>query len=770
MDVNTEKSLYDWDSNKGELSVLDSQLAEAEDLSTPLTYYSAGTLYNSLKIAYVSDIHLLHHLKFYDNNVKRMIRDVTNKLYQSNKSADIVLFDGDISSDPVVATMFFIDFKRRYDYENFQRFKNKLNQLKRIKREMPDGSISKDAKCLDNISKYIERKKEGLKGSFDFFAFEKYKEQYQPYAEYEEAYEHFKKTKSFQKYKVSKKTEMQIFDIINQLNVRNRYGRKIERYERTLKNRQYEIEEFEKKYSKSVEDVSLNDYRHTLLEDVYFVLGNHEYIEFSDVQTGVEFYKENLSKLGVTVLHNEYVENDKYLLYGGTGFAKYDEEWNANKLVCCPSFTREDEIEETTAFENGYKEALAHAKEQGLCFVCVSHYPVSACLNNVFDRAAIYFTGHNHRNEYVKTTNKVLYADNQIGYKNNNIAFKMVTTGLEINPYGALDDGLYQTTVEDYLKFYRYIGEHIGEGKLLYQRCQNGTLYVVKRKGYYGFFVISTKKGSQGISIVNGGVTKRLTNSTDIEWICENFDIVVSKYLQMLLPLRKAQEELSKELQELGLDGTIHGLIVDIDFYHHIAINPVEGSMEFYYSSIFGLKQELASFAEVIKSLELNGRCDFQVIQAKYDEKPKNKGYLLGIPSNSYLLEAENNEVEVVLQRVEQIVSRTEGMYGVSRKISPLQRLFSGRVLRDFDLRLTETKQQSHRKKLYTGRVFQYEGVRYQIVEDDGSDIIVAEELKEGSRAKGKGIVLSGSKRKFAIEQLKSKIKSKSEWDTCWLD
>ena len=48
----------------------------------------------------------------------------------------------------------------------------------------------------------------------------------------------------------------------------------------------------------------------------------------------------------------------------------------------------------------------------------------------------------------------------------------------------------------------------------------------------------------------------------------------------MLLPLRKAQEELAKELKELGLDGTIHGLIVDIDRYHHIAINPIEGSME----------------------------------------------------------------------------------------------------------------------------------------------------------------------------------------------
>lgn len=165
-----------------------------------------------------------------------------------------------------------------------------------------------------------------------------------------------------------------------------------------------------------------------------------------------------------------------------------------------------------------------------------------------------------------------------------------------INPYGELGDGLYRTSVEEYLRFYRYLGEDVGDGKLLHNRCKNGILYVVKRKGYYGFFIISMKKDSKGISIVNGGMTKKLTTSTDISWICENFDIVVSKYLHMLLPLRKAQEELSREIRELGLDGTIHGLIVDLDYYHHIALNPIDGTMNVYFASEFGLKRDLNSF------------------------------------------------------------------------------------------------------------------------------------------------------------------------------
>jgi len=361
-----------------------------------------------------------------------------------------------------------------------------------------------------------------------------------------------------------------------------------------------------------------------------------------------------------------------------------------------------------------------------------------------------------------------------VGYEKINIEFEEATTGLVVNPYHSLNDGLYQTTVEDYLKFYRYLGEYAGDGTLLYHRCQNADLYVVKRKGYYGFFMMSTKKDSKGISIVSGGATKKLTKSTEISWICENFDVVVSKYLQMLLPLRRAQEELSRELKELGLDGEIHGLIVDVDYYHHIGLNPIEGNVNFYYASVFGSKMDLFSFDEMITSLKLRGldrEKDYDLIREKYEEKATQRGYLLATAARSNMLETENKEVEDVSQRVEQLVSRSEDFYKVSRKINPLQRLFTGRVLRDFDLRLTETMQQTaHRKKLYEGRVFRYEGVRYQIVEDKGGDLVIAEELQKGSRSSGKGIRLSGNRRTFAIEDLKAKIKKMSESETYWIE
>lgn len=764
-------SLYDWNSNSNKLQVLDYQLSKVEALSNPLTYYSSD---EALHIAYISDLHLLHHLKYYNGNAKKMIKDMVDKLYASMSIADIVIFGGDISSDTDMTLAFFTYFMRKYDYIYFQKFKTELCYLKKLKKALSNSKIPIYLDKCDKINRYIEELKKALLDSFDFTMFEKYKKLYRSYESYETAFEYYRKITSYKKYNISEEDEERILQIAKLIDFRDKYNNWVVRYKSNQNRVQNRVDKFEVEYGKAIEDISLNDYRHVMLDGVYAVLGNHEYIDFSNVDACVSFYKTELSKLGIKLLHNNYYLNDRFLIYGGTGFAKYDQKWNADTIVCCSNFSRENEIVETTIFEQGYMNALNYAKENGLCFLCVSHYPVSACLNNVFDKEAIYFTGHNHQNQFIKVSEKVLYADNQIGYKNNNIMFKIATTGYEVNPYGSLADGLYRTTIADYLQFYRYVGEDIGKGNLLYERCQNGkaNLYVVKRKGYYGFFIITPKGNAKGISIVNGGVTKKLTNSTDMDWICENFDIVLSKYLQILIPLRNAQEQISEELRELGLDGTIHGCIVDIDFYHHVMLNPIDGSMTFYFSSSFGKVLKLSSFNDVIKSLESHksifASYSFDMIQEEFDKKSRDKGYLLGMSSNSYLVETEKDEIMGISQK-EEIVSRKDGMYGLSRKVNPMQRLFSGHVLRDFDLRLTETKQQSYRKYLYINRIFSYEGITYKVVKDDGTDIILAEEVQEYSCENCNEIILTGKTRKFAISSLKSKIANKNEYDTYWI-
>lgn len=215
----------------------------------------------------------------------------------------------------------------------------------------------------------------------------------------------------------------------------------------------------------------------------------------------------------------------------------------------------------------------------------------------------------------------------------------------------------------------------------------------------------------------------------------------------------------------------IHGTIVDIDFYHHIMVNPLDGTITFYFSPEFGLVQNLDTFDDVIKSLE-EKESQRLINKEKYKAKIQEGNCLLSKITKGYLIE--NCEVtEEIFERENplQSVSRSEGAYGVSRKVSSLQRLFDGKVLRDFDIRLTETKQEAHRKISLIGREFCYDGIEYKVIEDDGSDIIVAEEKKKFCETQKTEIQLANTKR-FSVVELKAKIRSQSmtNLDTYWLE
>ena len=79
-------------------------MKKIEELTTPLTYYGKG---NDITIDYISDIHLQHHLKFYNNDVKQMLRQVTEALTESTTSSDIKIINGDLASDHNMVIEFF---------------------------------------------------------------------------------------------------------------------------------------------------------------------------------------------------------------------------------------------------------------------------------------------------------------------------------------------------------------------------------------------------------------------------------------------------------------------------------------------------------------------------------------------------------------------------------------------------------------------------------------------------------------------------------------
>ena len=119
---------------------------------------------------------------------------------------------------------------------------------------------------------------------------------------------------------------------------------------------------------------------------VFFVLGNHELHAFSTVENSVNYYNEMLSEIGIRLLHNTCISSESifgddywyrgFLLLGGTGFAKYNTEYNADTVIGAEEMSREDEIVESEKFYQIYQEKLIEATDENIPLIVMSHYPL----------------------------------------------------------------------------------------------------------------------------------------------------------------------------------------------------------------------------------------------------------------------------------------------------------------------------------------------------------------------------------------------------------
>lgn len=259
----------------------------------------------------------------------------------------------------------------------------------------------------------------------------------------------------------------------------------------------------------------------------------------------------------------------------------------------------------------------------------------------------------------------------------------------------------------------------------------------------------------------------------------------------MLTPLRRKQLQLSNEIQDLGLSGKIHGCIVDIDRYHHVIVNPIDGNMQFYYSEDYGVLKYLNTFNQVLNSMVKNCELPIAVrseIRKKINQKKKLKNTsgadnVLTISDNSlqsqYLI-AQGSTIKTTSRAVH-YVDTNDGAYGVSRKVGPLQRLFDKHVLKDFDMRLIESELPVCRKKSYASRLFVYNGALYKIVQDDLTDVITAEEqdfhdnvkndivIDEDLIVDSRWLKPTGRCRTFVLKDLKYKIANKNNLEVYWV-
>ena len=267
------------------------------------------------------------------------------------------------------------------------------------------------------------------------------------------------------------------------------------------------------------------------------------------------------------------MRESRLIIFGGTGFAGKNMEFNADVGLYLTILSREDEIAESNKFYNLYEKVTESLK--GMNLIVLTHMPIRDWGGDIHAKeGVVYVNGHSHRNYFYDDGKKRIYADNQIGYNGKRVNFKTISIDFGYNWFADYKDGIYEITKEDYEKFYRGISEG-----LTFNR-EFANLYMIKREETY-MFLMRTPKGS--LLILNGGSIRKAGNH-ELEYFYENLVKYSTSVSMFLSKYDSFQKQISSEIKRIGGDGHIHGSIVDIDFYNHLYLNPLDGTIVAYFA------------------------------------------------------------------------------------------------------------------------------------------------------------------------------------------
>ena len=128
-------------------------LMQQSELYKPMLYYGSKP---TIRFDYVSDIHLLHHVRYFDNNIDKTLRLTAKSLYESTHSLTMPLFLGDISSDRTLTVSFFKQFRINVLFPQYKRFKRMLpnaEDISELERRRDEALHRRDI-----LAKYISQK------------------------------------------------------------------------------------------------------------------------------------------------------------------------------------------------------------------------------------------------------------------------------------------------------------------------------------------------------------------------------------------------------------------------------------------------------------------------------------------------------------------------------------------------------------------------------------------------------------------------------------
>lgn len=335
-----------------------------------------------------------------------------------------------------------------------------------------------------------------------------------------------------------------------------------------------------------------NDYK-CLIEEksgMYLVQNNLLYInDDSDYFREISYTK--LLKLSKNEL-KEKLKNSKLIIFGGLAFSGYNTEFNANNGIYRGVISRSQEQKETQKFEKIYNKICEISQNKNT--IILTHTPLKDWYrNNEYKEKFIYVSGHTHEPYFYDDGNKRVFSDNQIGYIKNRINLKYFNVDKKTDYFASYKDGIYKINREDYICFYNNkTMDNISYNK-------NGIIYMLKKNGYY-FFIYESKDKSLSL-LFKGCIVKKLSSDKKLSYYFDNMDKVINLLQNPINKYFNFQKNISNKVKEFGGLGHIHGSIIDIDFYNHIFVNPIDYSITYYWATTMKNKKIYPNIKSLLK-------------------------------------------------------------------------------------------------------------------------------------------------------------------------
>ena len=224
-----------------------------------------------------------------------------------------------------------------------------------------------------------------------------------------------------------------------------------------------------------------------------------------------------------------------------------------------------------------------------------------------------------------------------------------------------LPDGTYEVSLSDIVAFYRVNGLTCAPSS---GRKRDERYFAIKRSDA----VLFMKQGKTKLSLLDGAKTV-IVEHQDLSYYEEYLTLYVTGIKSVCDKYYAVMDRLSDEVRSIGGDGRVHGCIVDINFYNHIFVNPLDGKMTPYQAWDVRNRYIYSSVALMAKKEKT-----FSLPNA--DTSQKNE---LTLTSDSYPLLCMAGSHD---KRKRPVYDNSKGMYDVSRVFFKMQQICEHNIVR----------------------------------------------------------------------------------------